>query len=82
MGKGATEPQVKRVLLATGDLKLKPDHHQEPDAPGRMALPRRFSWRFAHDCGTRRPGDVGELGHEGVRSHQSTDSAAEVQTLS
>ncbi len=26
-------PEVKRVLLATGDLKLKPDHHQEPDAP-------------------------------------------------
>jgi predicted NAD-dependent protein-ADP-ribosyltransferase YbiA (DUF1768 family) len=26
-------PEVKRVLLATGDLILKPDHHQEPDAP-------------------------------------------------
>jgi len=26
-------PQVKRVLLATGNLVLKPDHHQEPDAP-------------------------------------------------
>src|SRR5882672_1906286 len=26
-------PQVKRVLLATGDLILKPDHHQEPNAP-------------------------------------------------
>jgi hypothetical protein len=24
---------VKRVLLATGNLVLKPDHHQEPDAP-------------------------------------------------
>jgi predicted NAD-dependent protein-ADP-ribosyltransferase YbiA (DUF1768 family) len=24
---------VKRVLLATGDLVLKPDHHQEKDAP-------------------------------------------------
>jgi hypothetical protein len=24
---------VRRVLLATGDLVLKPDHHQEPDAP-------------------------------------------------
>jgi len=26
-------PEVKKVLLATGDLILKPDHHQEPDAP-------------------------------------------------
>lgn len=26
-------PEVKRVLLATGDLVLLPDHHQEPDAP-------------------------------------------------
>ncbi len=26
-------PQVKRVLLSTGDLVLKPDHHQEPNAP-------------------------------------------------
>lgn len=26
-------PEVKRVLLATGDLMLKPDHHQEPNAP-------------------------------------------------
>lgn len=25
--------EVRRVLLATGDLVLKPDHHQEPDAP-------------------------------------------------
>jgi hypothetical protein len=24
---------VQRVLLSTGDLVLKPDHHQEPDAP-------------------------------------------------
>lgn len=24
---------VKKVLLATGDLVLKPDHHQEPNAP-------------------------------------------------
>ncbi len=31
-------PEVKRVLLATGDLKLKPDHHQEPDAP--------TAWRY------------------------------------
>lgn len=26
-------PVVKRVLLATGDLALKPDHHQEPNPP-------------------------------------------------
>jgi predicted NAD-dependent protein-ADP-ribosyltransferase YbiA (DUF1768 family) len=26
-------PQVKRVLLATGDLVLKPDHIEEPNAP-------------------------------------------------
>jgi predicted NAD-dependent protein-ADP-ribosyltransferase YbiA (DUF1768 family) len=26
-------PEVKKVLLATGHLILKPDHHQEPDAP-------------------------------------------------
>jgi len=25
-------PEVQKVLLATGDLVLKPDHHQEPDA--------------------------------------------------
>jgi hypothetical protein len=25
-------PEVEKVLLATGDLVLKPDHHQEPDA--------------------------------------------------
>ena len=31
-------PEVKRVLLATGDLKLKPDHHQEKDAPA--------AWRY------------------------------------
>ena len=26
-------PDVRKVLLATGHLVLKPDHHQEPDAP-------------------------------------------------
>jgi len=31
-------PGVKRVLLATGDLVLKPDHHQEPNAPA--------AWRY------------------------------------
>jgi predicted NAD-dependent protein-ADP-ribosyltransferase YbiA (DUF1768 family) len=31
-------PEVKKVLLATGDLVLKPDHHGEPDAPA--------EWRY------------------------------------
>src|SRR2546430_1478056 len=31
-------PEVKRVLLATGDLKLQPDHHTEPNAPA--------AWRY------------------------------------
>jgi predicted NAD-dependent protein-ADP-ribosyltransferase YbiA (DUF1768 family) len=26
-------PEVRRVLLSTGDLVLRPDHHQESDAP-------------------------------------------------
>lgn len=30
--------EVRRVLLATGDLVLKPDHHQEADAPA--------AWRY------------------------------------
>ncbi|MEX0611616.1 MAG: NADAR family protein [Pirellulales bacterium] len=31
-------PEVERVLLATGDLVLKPDHHQPRDAPA--------AWRY------------------------------------
>jgi len=31
-------PEVKRVLLATGNLVLKPDHHQESNAPA--------AWRY------------------------------------
>jgi hypothetical protein len=31
-------PEVERVLLATGDLILKPDHHQERDA--------KSAWRY------------------------------------
>src|SRR6266849_2803454 len=31
-------PEVKKVLLGTGDLILKPDHHQEPNAPA--------AWRY------------------------------------
>jgi predicted NAD-dependent protein-ADP-ribosyltransferase YbiA (DUF1768 family) len=29
----AQNPEVRRVLLATGDLVLRPDHHQPADAP-------------------------------------------------
>lgn len=31
-------PEVRRILLATGNLVLKPDHHQEPNAPA--------AWRY------------------------------------
>jgi hypothetical protein len=31
-------PEVRKALLATGDLILKPDHHQEPNAPA--------AWRY------------------------------------
>jgi hypothetical protein len=31
-------PEVKLVLLSTGDLVLKPDHHTEPNAPA--------AWRY------------------------------------
>lgn len=31
-------PKVQEVLLATGDLVLKPDHHQAPDSPA--------AWRY------------------------------------
>jgi hypothetical protein len=31
-------PEVRRVLLATGNLILKPDHYQEPDPPA--------AWRY------------------------------------
>ena len=31
-------PEVREVLLATGNLVLRPDHHQEPDAPA--------AWRY------------------------------------
>lgn len=36
--KVAQNPDVRKVLLATGDLILKPDHHQEPNAPA--------AWRY------------------------------------
>jgi len=36
--KVSQNPEVKKVLLSTGDLILKPDHHQEPNAPA--------AWRY------------------------------------
>src|SRR5260221_12293688 len=36
--KVAQNSEVQKVLLATGDLVLRPDHHQVPDAPA--------SWRY------------------------------------
>jgi predicted NAD-dependent protein-ADP-ribosyltransferase YbiA (DUF1768 family) len=36
--KARQNPEVRRVLLSTGDLVLKPDHHQEKDAPA--------AWRY------------------------------------
>jgi hypothetical protein len=33
-------PEVGRVLLATGDLTLKPDHHEEADA--------RAAWQYCN----------------------------------
>jgi predicted NAD-dependent protein-ADP-ribosyltransferase YbiA (DUF1768 family) len=36
--KVSQNPEVRKVLLATGDLVLKPDHHQEPNAPA--------AWRY------------------------------------
>jgi predicted NAD-dependent protein-ADP-ribosyltransferase YbiA (DUF1768 family) len=31
-------PEVRKILLSTGDLVLRPDHHQEPNAPA--------AWRY------------------------------------
>jgi predicted NAD-dependent protein-ADP-ribosyltransferase YbiA (DUF1768 family) len=36
--KVSQNPEVSKVLLSTGDLILKPDHHQEPNAPA--------AWRY------------------------------------
>jgi predicted NAD-dependent protein-ADP-ribosyltransferase YbiA (DUF1768 family) len=36
--KVSQNPEVRKVLLATGDLVLKPDHHQEPNAAA--------AWRY------------------------------------
>ena len=42
-------PAVKKVLLATGDLVLKPDHNQEPNAPA--------AWRY-HEILTQLRADL------------------------
>jgi hypothetical protein len=31
-------PEVQKLLLSTGNLVLKPDHHQNPDSPA--------AWRY------------------------------------
>jgi predicted NAD-dependent protein-ADP-ribosyltransferase YbiA (DUF1768 family) len=36
--KVSQNPEVRKVLLSTGDLRLRPDHHQGPDAPA--------AWRY------------------------------------
>jgi predicted NAD-dependent protein-ADP-ribosyltransferase YbiA (DUF1768 family) len=58
-------PEVQKVLLATGDLILKPDHHQEPNAPAawryfeiltqiRTELQRKGHWKKPERaCNTR-----------------------------
>jgi predicted NAD-dependent protein-ADP-ribosyltransferase YbiA (DUF1768 family) len=46
-------PEVRSVLLATGDLVLKPDHHQEPGAPA--------AWRY-FEILTRIRGDLQKSG--------------------
>jgi len=38
LAKVSQNPEVRKVLLATGDLILKPDHHQEPNPPS--------AWRY------------------------------------
>ncbi len=45
-------PEVKHVLLATGDLVLKPDHQQEPDAP--------VEWRYCEILMRIRGGYAGQ----------------------
>ena len=52
-------PEVQKVLLATGDLALKPDHHQEPDAPA--------AWRYFNILTTIRT----ELQKDGGSAAQS-----------
>jgi len=51
-------PQVRKVLLATGDLILKPDHHGEPNAPPEwryyelwMQIRQQLSKRLSIDHG-------------------------------
>jgi len=46
-------PDVKKILLSTGDLILKPDHHQEPNAPA--------AWMY-YEILTQIRSDLRELG--------------------
>ncbi len=53
-------PNVERVLLSTGDLVLKPDHHQAPDSPA--------AWRYYEILMQIRD----ELKHNKTKPSQST----------
>ncbi|HEX4415077.1 MAG TPA: NADAR family protein [Lacipirellulaceae bacterium] len=57
-------PEVKRILLATGNLVLKPDHHQEKDAPA--------AWRYYDILMKIR----GELQKESSQSPPATSSGS------
>jgi len=51
-------PEVRRVLLSTGDLVLEPDHHEEPNAPAawrycRIWMDLRASLRRRPDAAVR-----------------------------
>jgi predicted NAD-dependent protein-ADP-ribosyltransferase YbiA (DUF1768 family) len=47
-------PEVKRVLISTGSLALKPDHHQEPNTPPAW---RYFAILMSIRAGLREPRD-------------------------
>jgi predicted NAD-dependent protein-ADP-ribosyltransferase YbiA (DUF1768 family) len=53
-------PEVQRVLLATGDLVLKPDHHQPPDSAA--------AWRYYEILTQIRD----ELRHKSAESAKTT----------
>jgi len=56
-------PEVQKVLLATGDLVLKPDHHQEANAPA--------AWRYYEILTQIRD----ELRHKTDKSHDNQNQA-------
>jgi hypothetical protein len=56
-------PEVKKVLLATGDLILKPDHYQEPNPPA--------AWRYFEILTSIR----GQLKKESKRSTKAHETS-------